>query len=170
MNNYFELFALAPDFSINHSKLEQTYQHLISSNHPDKFTNASKLEQNKALSNTALINTAYQTLANDLNRASYLLELAGINAFDEHNTQMDSDFLTQQITYQEQLEQLTQTEDIARIENFITTMSNLEKQHIANISKNFQEKNLDLIKNLVRELRFYQQVKKQANHLIDEIL
>lgn len=170
MNNYFELFTLASDFSINRSKLEQTYQQLVSSNHPDKFTNATKVQQNKALSNTALINTAYQTLADDLNRASYLLELADINAFDEHNTQMDGDFLTQQITYQEQLEQLIQTKDIDSIESFITTISNLEKQHIANISKNFKEKNLDIIKNLVRELRFYQQIKKQANRLIDEIL
>jgi DnaJ-domain-containing protein 1 len=52
----------------------------------------------------AIINTAFDTLKSPLLRATYLLELQGINAFDEKDTQMDVDFLMNQIELRESLE------------------------------------------------------------------
>ena len=168
MNDYFELFDLISDFIIDKQRLEKNYQSLLSQYHPDKFINATEIEKIQSLSKTATINTAYQTLKDDLKRASYLLELAGINAFDEKNTQMNADFLMTQIELQEQLENLEQQQDIKGLEDYADKIDALNAQYVAMITQGFLDKDLDKIKNLVRELKFYQQLKKQSNALMDE--
>lgn len=170
MNNYFELFDLTANFNINKKELTQKYQQLISQYHPDRFTRKSESEKTKALHNSTIINDAYQTLNSDLKRTNYLLELAGINAFDEKDTQMDTGFLMQQIEFAASLEQLQQKQDMDNMESFIDKMTVLEQQHIADISRYFEEQNLEKVKQLVRELKFYQQLKQQANQSIDELL
>lgn len=169
MSNYFELLSIENSFSIDKNKLEQNYQELISSQHPDKFVQKSEAEKAKATQNTSLINTAYQVLSDDLKRANYLLELAGINAFDEKDTNMDVDFLMAQIEYRETLEQLAQDQDAEAIENFVDEINKISQAHIVKIGLEFTQNNLEMIKNLVRELRFYQQLAGNANQLLDEL-
>jgi molecular chaperone HscB len=83
MKNYFELFSLEADFSIDLVALEQIYQTQIARHHPDKFATGSDKEKTLAVQNTSLINSAFDTLKSPLLRATYLLELQGIDAFDE---------------------------------------------------------------------------------------
>jgi molecular chaperone HscB len=52
-------------------------------------------------------------------RATYLLELQGINAFDEKDTQMDVDFLISQIELRESLEAIKTTKDEMALEESI---------------------------------------------------
>ncbi len=167
MANYFELFNLTPNFLIDKNKLEQIYNKNINQYHPDKFISASETEKVAALNKSEIINNAYNTLSNDLKRASYLLELAGIGAFSHNDTQMQSDFLERQIGYQEQLENL---KDEADIEEFVGKISSLETQYITDIAQSFKHQQLTKVKNLVRELKFYQQLKQRANAKLDELL
>ena len=166
MSNYFALFSLKSDFSIDLADLESAYQLQISQFHPDKFATKSEREKSIALQNTSLLNTAYNTLKSPLKRATYLLELQGINAFDEKDTQMDEDFLMAQIEHRETLEQ---AKNFDEIERFIDIITPLEDEHIVSIEREFKQNNLQTIKNLVRQLRFYQQLKQQANELLDEL-
>ena len=166
MSNYFALFSLKSDFSIDLADLESAYQLQISQFHPDKFATKSEPEKSLALQNTSLLNTAYNTLKSPLKRATYLLELQGINAFDEKDTQMDEDFLMAQIEYRETLER---AKNFDEIEHFIDIITPLEDEHIVSIEREFKQNNLQTIKNLVRQLRFYQQLKQQANELLDEL-
>lgn len=169
LTNYFALFALKSDFCVDLSALESAYQTQIAQFHPDKFATQNPQKQTIALQNTALINTAYDTLKSPLKRATYLLELSNINAFDEKDTQMDADFLMAQIEYRQALERLEIDENINEIEGFIGKMDILEKQYITDISQFFKAKNLEKVKQNVRELRFYQQLKNHANELLDEL-
>lgn len=169
MQNYFELFSLKVDFSINLTQLENLYQQQIAKFHPDKFVTQSEQKKIIALQNSSLINAAYATLKSPLKRATYLLELSNINAFDEKDTQMDEGFLLSQIEYREALEQLETDKNIDEIEIFIAKMATLKQQYITNIATNFSENNLAKIKNLVRELRFFQQLQADANKLLDEL-
>ncbi len=170
MENYFDLLSLSIDFAIDKLILEKNYQDLIIQHHPDKFANKSSQDQTLAQQNTSLLNTAYQTLKNDLKRANYLLELAGINAFDEKDTQMDASFLMAQIEFREALEVLEQKQDVDKLEDFVEQMRDLEKHHITNIAASFNNNELKQVKIFVRELKFYQQLKQQANQLVDELL
>jgi len=170
MQNYFELFSLDADFAIDLTSLEQAYQSKISVFHPDKFVTKSDKEKSIALQNTSLINTAYDTLKSPLLRATYLLELQGINAFDEKDTQMDMDFLINQIALREQLESLEVDKDELALDDFIEQVSQKVTQNIEQINQLFEHEDFSKIKNLVRELKFYTQLNTQANQLMDEWL
>ena len=111
MQNYFELFSIDVGFSIDLELLESTYQQQIAKFHPDKFATHSDKEKSLALQNTSLINTAFDTLKSPLLRATYLLELQDIDAFDEKDTQMDVAFLMSQIELREQLEAIESNKD-----------------------------------------------------------
>ncbi|ABD45357.1 fe-S protein assembly co-chaperone HscB [Ehrlichia chaffeensis str. Heartland] len=74
--DYFSLFKLKPQFSINMQTLEQNYIALQSNYHPDLFS--LKLEKKLALDTITEINKAYQTLKSSIKRAEYLLEIKGI--------------------------------------------------------------------------------------------
>jgi len=85
-NNYFEIFQLKPEINIDLAKLEEQYLLLQSQFHPDKFVNAPISAQNKAISNSMVINQAYKILKNDLKRAAYWLKITGdIDLENEQN-------------------------------------------------------------------------------------
>lgn len=170
MQNYFELFSLEASFDIDIGALEMVYQTQIAQYHPDKFVSKSEKEQSLALQNTSLINTAFDTLKSPLLRATYLLELQGINAFDEKDTQMELDFLMLQIELRESLETIEKAKDKIELDGFIESINNKVKQNIEKIQQSFAINALDSIKNLVRELKFYTQLNSQANRLMDEWL
>jgi molecular chaperone HscB len=169
MQTYFELFSLTPSFNIDLTKLESAYQSQVAKFHPDNFAAGSDKEKNLALQNTSLINTAYDTLKSALLRSTYLLELEGVNAFDEKDTQMDVTFLMSQIELRESLEAIEADQDELELDDFIEHISSKIKNNIDNISVAFDaSQNKDQIKNMVRELKFYQQLNLQAKQLLDE--
>ncbi len=171
MQNYFELFDLKVGFEIDNSLLKGSYQAQISRFHPDKFVAKSSSEQIQALQNTSLINSAYDALKSPLERASYLLTLQGVNPFDEKDTQMDSHFLLAQIELREQLEEIKSQQDELTLDDYIESVQQHIDDHVAFISKAFAEdEELEKIKNSVRELKFYEQLKKEASRLMDEWL
>lgn len=170
MQNYFELFSLKPEFLINLTTLEHDYQVQISKFHPDKFVTQNAEKRLTALRNTSLINVAFNTLKSPLLRATYLLELQGVNAFDEKDTQMEVNFLMSQIELRESLEAIQTSKDETALYDFIDKIKISEKQYINNISQMFEQGKLEKIKNLVREFKFNQQLKKESNNLIDELL
>ncbi len=170
MQNFFELFSLTVDFDIDLSKLELAYQQQAGIFHPDKFATATEKEKNLALQNTSLVNTAYDTLKSPLLRATYLLELAGINAFDEKDTQMDTAFLMAQIELRESLEVIKVEQQEIALDDFIENITGKIKHNIAQIQQKFEFSEFNEIKNLVRELKFYIQLEGQAKQLMDEWL
>ena len=171
MQNYFELFDLKTSFFVDDEALKKSYQAQVMRFHPDNFATKSQAEQLQALQNTSLVNSAYTTLKTPLNRASYLLNLENINPFDEKDTNMDADFLISQIELREQLENIKEQKDNLALDNFIERVQDFIKDNVASISEAFtQSPDLQEIKTLVRELKFYEQLNKEANMLMDEWL
>ena len=171
MQNYFELFDLKTSFFVDDEALKKAYQSKVTKFHPDNFATKSQSEQLQALQNTSLVNSAYTALKTPLNRASYLLNLENINPFDEKDTNMDTNFLISQIELREQLENIKDQKDNLALDNFTEQVQDFIKDNIVSISEAFTE-SLDLqeIKTLVRELKFYEQLNKEANILMDECL
>jgi molecular chaperone HscB len=157
MQHYFDIFDLPVSFDINKQQLKTSFNAQIIQFHPDKFSDETM--RNQAVQNTSLLNTAFNTLDNDLERAAYLLELNNINAFDEKDTQMNSSFLMEMIDLQEALETL---EESAKINTFITTIDTKINNTTQQLSAAFLQQNFDGAKNLVRELKFYNQTKDKA--------
>jgi len=171
MQNYFELFGLKTTFGINEQALQSAYQVQVSTFHPDKFASKSSSEQLQALQNTSLLNSAYDTLKSPLERASYLLTLQEVNPFDEKDTQMDSHFLLEQIELREQLEVIKSEKDEFGLDDYIANIQSHIGDNVASLSNSFSNsEDLATLKNSVRELKFYEQLKKEANRLMDEWL
>jgi molecular chaperone HscB len=107
--NFFELFGLSPGYSIDISDLALRYRELQQVVHPDRYASASEQERRLSMQCAAHVNEAFQTLKHPLSRARYLLELRGV-AVDQSTT-MPTEFLLEQMTLREQLEDLSNESD-----------------------------------------------------------
>jgi len=171
VQNFFELFDLKKSFNLDENLLLRAYQREISRFHPDKFSTNSESDQLQALQNTALLNSAYSTLKSPLNRAEYILNMEGINPFDEMDTSMDSNFLLSQIELREDLEFIKEQKDSQALDDFIHRIKSFIKDNVLSISDAFTNLwDLKLATMLVRELKFYEQLNTDANTLMDEWL
>ena len=171
MQNYFELFDLETSFFISDSNLKDSYRREIARFHPDKFASKTDLEKLQALQNTSLLNTAFEMIKSPLNRASYLLKLDGVDPFDEKDTAMDHDFLISQIELREELEVIESKTDTGKLDDFIDRIESHVQSKVESISNAFKDTSDTLeIKKNVRELKFYEQLAKESNKLMDEWL
>ena len=171
MQNYFELFDLETSFLVDDEALKIAYQAQVTRFHPDNFATKSQAEQLQALQSTSLLNSAYTALKTPLNRASYLLNLEDVDPFDEQDTNMETKFLVSQIELREQLEGIKEQQDSLVLDDFIEQVQDFIRDNVSSISEAFiQSRDLQEIKTLVRELKFYEQLNKEANILMDEWL
>ena len=171
MQNYFELFDLETSFFIDESSLKEAYQREIARFHPDQFASRGDSEKLQALQNTSLLNTAFESIKSTLNRASYLLKLECIDAFDERDTSMDHDFLISQIELREELELLRLKQNPDDLEDYLDKVEDQIQTKIDLISDAFKEDKGHMeIKKDVRELKFYEQLLSESSKLMDEWL
>ena len=169
MQNYFELFDLETSFFIDESTLKRSYQLEISRFHPDNFATKSEPEKLQALQNTSLLNSAYRALKTPLSRATYLLKLEGMNAFDEKDTAMEEGFLISQIELRDELETIEEKKDGLGLDDFIERVDSFIEEKIESISEAYNlSSDQQLIKMHVRELKFFDQLYKEANALMDK--
>lgn len=102
--NYFQLFGLTEQFDIDLAQLSSAYRDIQRNTHPDKFAHASQRDQLLSMQYTANVNDAYEILTSPLKRATYILKLRGVDLAEDHSTDMDPEFLMQQIEMREELE------------------------------------------------------------------
>jgi molecular chaperone HscB len=79
--------------------------------HPDRFASAGDAERRASMQWTTRVNEAYRTLRSPVQRAKYLLELAGVDVAFETNTSMPPEFLMRQMELREALEQAGDARD-----------------------------------------------------------
>lgn len=75
--SHFALFGLPPKVTLDERELEAKYHALSRRLHPDFFMNAPVGERLRSLEASARLNEAYKTLKSPIQRAVYLVELAG---------------------------------------------------------------------------------------------
>ncbi len=73
--DYFTCFGLPRRLVIDTNVLETKFYELSRAFHPDFYQNKSDAEQTISLGNSAMLNTAYRTLRDPIQRAEYLLDL-----------------------------------------------------------------------------------------------
>lgn len=105
MQNYFEIFGLLSEYTIDKNLLEKNYFKLMQKYHPDQFID--KENKKIAYQNTININKAYETLNCDLLRAEYLLSLQGfILGTENDNVKPSQEILILIIEEREKLENI----------------------------------------------------------------
>ncbi len=83
--DYFTVFGLARDPMLDEQALANTYYDLSRQLHPDLHQTGTAEEQEASLQNTAVVNRAYRTLRDPVQRGRYWLELNGEQLGKENN-------------------------------------------------------------------------------------
>ena len=99
--NHFELFGLPQRYRCDMAALDRAYRRLQSDVHPDRHAGGSDAQKRAALQASARVNEAYRALKDAVARAQYLLQLQGIDAFDETDTALPLEFLERQLERRE---------------------------------------------------------------------
>ncbi len=99
--DHFSLFGLNRGFRLDLSDLDSRYRDIQAQVHPDRFAHAGEAERRLSMQWATHANEAYQTLKKPLERAKYLLHLAGHDIQAESNTAMPADFLMEQMEWRE---------------------------------------------------------------------
>lgn len=103
-DNDFVLFGLPERFELDRPDLDARWRKLQASAHPDKFAADGAAAQRVAMQWSVRINEAYRRLRDPRSRAAYLCELRGAPIGAESNTAMPADFLMQQMSWREALD------------------------------------------------------------------
>lgn len=102
--DYFTCLGLSRRLNIDQHQLETKFYKLSRAFHPDFYQNKSDAEQAISLGNSALLNTAYRTLKDPIQRAEYLLHLEAGSA-KEIRTSPPADLFEEIVSLQEDLEE-----------------------------------------------------------------
>lgn len=106
--DYFTCLGLPRLLNIDLAALEAKFYALSRSFHPDFYHNKTDSEQAISLGNSALLNTAYRTLKDPVQRAEYLLKLEAGSAKDIR-TSPPADLFEEILALQEDLEEYRRT-------------------------------------------------------------
>lgn len=102
--DYFTCLGLPRLLNIDQDKLQKTFYDLSRTFHPDFYSNKDDQEQTISLGNSALLNTAYRTLKDPIQRAEYLIRLEA-GAVKEIRSNPPADLFNEILELQEDLEE-----------------------------------------------------------------
>ncbi len=111
----FALFELPRRFAQDRAELDTRWRRLQASAHPDRFASQGAAAQRVAMQWSVRINEAYRRLRDPMARAAYLCELHGVPIDAERNTAMPAEFLRQQMTWREALDDADSEGDLAAL-------------------------------------------------------
>jgi len=173
-NNFFDLFGIEKTYTIDRQLLRDRFRDLQKKFHPDNFASASEHERRLSAQYAALINEAFTTLSDPMQRGRYMLSLMGISTDEEHDTRMDPEFLMQQIELREEMDAAKSSADSAhdalgRLAIKVDNEFSKREASIAEILDNTaepgsgQESRLDTARHLVRELQFLNRMQSEID-------
>ncbi|GAB1721438.1 MAG: Co-chaperone protein HscB (Hsc20) [Nitrospira sp.] len=107
--DYFTCFGLPRRLVIDTQVLEAKFYELSRAFHPDFYQNKSDAEQSISLDNSAMLNTAYRTLRDPIQRAEYLLDLEA-GSVKEIRTSPPADLFEEILELQETLDEFRESD------------------------------------------------------------
>ena len=137
------MFGLPPKLDLDVQALEKQFYRYSRKLHPDVHARTSQQEQEWSLAQASLLNDAYRTLKNPLERTKYLLKLEGVQFEEDRGanpSKVPADLLEEVFELNMQLEELRQNQkmgeddpqlrkDLAAAKNqFAAQLSTLDDQ------------------------------------------
>lgn len=168
--DYFTLFGLPVSYPLDAEQLTLRYQDLQRRFHPDKFASHPQVEQLAAVQQSATINQAWQTLRHPLARAEYLLSLHGFDLASEQHTVRDTAFLMEQLELREELDEIEQARDDARLTAFMARVDGMVKARHQQMVDDLASESWERAADTVRKLRFLDKLRSAAEQLEEKLL
>jgi molecular chaperone HscB len=111
--NYFAMFGLPLKLNLDVPALEKEFYRYSRKLHPDVHARAPQQQQEWSLVQASLLNDAYRTLKNPIDRTKYLLRLEGVQFEEDRGTnpsKVPADLLEEVFELNMQLEELRQNQ------------------------------------------------------------
>ena len=156
--NYFEIFGIEAQITIDIEHLNKKYLKLQSEFHPDKFVNASNLEKSMATRISTYINDAYNTLSDLVERVDYILQINNYSK-EEHTTFKNTNFLTDQMMLSEKIENANPSQ-YKGIQNEISIEI---KTIILEMQNNLNNRDFDILYENNSMIKFYKKNIRQLS-------
>lgn len=171
--NYFDLFKIAPQFTLDLAALTSRYRELQRECHPDRVAAQDHTKQAEALHYSSMVNDAFETLKHPLRRAIYLLELHGVVLNSEQRTFQDPAFLMAQMELREQLEEIAADRDEQQLELFAEQIQGDISAYLTRLAASFDQPQIDDLEAVaddIRRLKFFYKLQDEIEQLEDSLL
>lgn len=164
---YFELFGIEPAYDVDTGELRRKYLNLSRSIHPDVAGRVSDKQRQQSLALSSGLNRAYETLRSPVDRAEYLLKLAGGPSAADDKT-VAGELLGEVMMLREEIEEAIDTDDQQALQATRTAVLGRQQQTletIANLCRSGDLKSSDTQSRLRRQLNSV----KYWNNLLERI-
>jgi molecular chaperone HscB len=138
--DYFTCLGIPRRLTIDQRQLETKFYELSRAFHPDFYQNKSAAEQTISLSNSAMLNAAYRTLRDPIQRAEYLLDLEA-GAVKNIRTSPPADLFEEILELQDTLDEYRAAD---RASDTATTLCAKLQKERTNLERRQQEMENDL--------------------------
>jgi len=167
MFTYFELFNMEPSYEIDTAELRRRYLSLSRSIHPDIAGRASDKDRRRSLALSSGLNRAYETLRNPVERAEYLLHLAGGPAAADDKS-VPGSLLAEVMMLREEIEDAIKAEDRDALEAGRSVVLTRQQQSLDEIARVCRSSDL-ADQTAQRQLRQELNAVKYWNNLLDRL-
>ena len=162
--DHFALFGIKPAFRLDLSDLDSRYRDIQAQVHPDRFAHAGEAERRLSMQWATHANEAYQTLKKPLERAKYLLHLAGHDIQAESNTAMPADFLMEQMEWREALGEAQDAADEDALEDLARRIRHSSKTLVDELGRQLDVAgDLEGAADTVRRMKFLEKLQHEIN-------
>lgn len=163
----FTLFDLPQRFAQGRDELDARWRALQGEVHPDRFAAQGAAAQRVAMQWAVRVNEAYQRLKDPLRRAAYLCELRGAPIEAESNTAMPGEFLVQQMSWREALED---ARDLAAVDALDAELRRQERTMFDALAAELDERDdVDAAVQIVRALMFVARFRHDLEHRLETL-
>jgi len=125
--DYFTCLGLPRRLTIDPQQLERKFYELSRAFHPDFYHNKTETEQAISLGNAAMLNTAYRTLRDPIQRAEYLLDLEA-GSVKDIRTSPPADLFEEILELQETLDEYRESDRTSQAAQALRTSLAFERQ------------------------------------------
>jgi molecular chaperone HscB len=171
--NFFELFGLPQDFSVDTDRLSERYHALQQALHPDRFAAASDREKRLSMQASTRVNDAYRTLKDPLARARYLFSLYTGRPVGESRATRDTAFLMEQMELREALFDVkTDPAPDVAVRSIMKRIASQCEQLIAELSERFESRgplDLEAAEELTIKLQFLYKCQGEAERIESDL-
>lgn len=168
--DFFHLFNLSVHYRLDSALLDQRFHALQMQVHPDKFSHLPEAERRVSMQWATRVNEAYQTLADPIRRARYLLSLQGVSTEEEANTAMPGAFLIEQMEWREAIQEARDARDMAVLEELESRLQHethaLQQQLAVKIDT---EHDYAAAAAVVRKLKFLEKLGQDIDSTYDQL-
>ena len=168
--DFFALLGVQKRFEQDLAVLDERFRQLQREIHPDRYAAADDAARRASMMLATQINEAYQTLRSPLKRATYLLELAGVDVGAESNTAMSPEFLMSQMVWREQVADARAGKDLSELKGLESEIADAVRVAYADLGRHLDsDGEMNEAVESVRRLMFLEKLHEEIDNAIFDL-